>query len=152
MNDSTIPAKLEMDFPGGPFALQPDTDKYISVFLFPEEICPDTAQDVFNFGITGSEDYLRTRRSGPSSLRTTVLPGEEHIHYVGVVFAPDGLGGFGRAELFIDGQKPGTSFFPEGSVPTGPKEGDGLDLIFGVAIDPPKHHSMVPCGRVVFSE
>ena len=150
MNDSTVPAELTMDVPGGPVPLLPDTDKYLGVFLFPDEITPDTAQDVFNYGISGSEDYLRTRPSGTTSLRATVLPGEEHILYIGVVFSPDGLNGLGRAELFIDGQEPNASFFPEGSVTTGTRKGVDLDLLFGVAIDPPQHYSMVPCGRIAF--
>ncbi|MBL7963653.1 MAG: hypothetical protein JNM31_07385 [Flavobacteriales bacterium] len=151
-NDSTVPAELAMDFPGGPIALLPDTDKYISVFLFPDDISPDTAQDVFNYGITGSEDYVRTRPSGPTSLRTTVLPGEAHILYIGVVFSPEGLDGLGRAQLFIGGQKPDPSFFPEGSVPTGTQKGNELDLTFGISIDPPEHYSMVPCGRIAFEK
>lgn len=152
VNDTTVPAELAMDFPGGPIALLPDTDKYIRVFLFPDEITPDTVQDVYDFGIKGSAAFISTRPSEPTSLRTTVLPGEDHLLYIGVVFAPDGLDGLGRAELFIDGQKPDASFFPEGSIPIGTKTGTDLDLIFGIAIDPPKHYSMVPCGRIAFKK
>lgn len=152
LNDSTVPAELAMDFPGGPIALLPDTDKYLRVFLFPDEIRPDTVQDVFNYGITGSEDYVRTRPSGPTSLRTTVQPGEDHLLYIGVTFPSHGLDGLGRAELFIDGQQPTGSYFPEGSVPASTKKGNALDLTFGIAIDPPKHYSMVPCGRIAFEK
>ncbi|MBP6392324.1 MAG: hypothetical protein KA352_15630 [Flavobacteriales bacterium] len=149
MNDTTVPVELAMDFPGGPIAMLPDSEKYPTAFLFPDEITPDTAQDVLNFGIKGSEAFLSTRSSGPTSLRTTVLPGEDHLLYIGVVLAPDGVG---RAELFSDGQKPNASFFPEGSVPTSTKKGNELDLIFGIAIDAPKHYAMVPCGRITFKK
>lgn len=151
MNDSTIPAELTMVFPAGPIALLPDTEKFISVFLFPDEICPDTAQDVFNYGINHAETHLRTRSSGPTSLRTTVLPGDYQHIYIGVTFPPVGQGGLARAELFIHGQTPSASIFPVGSVPAGKERSTDLDLIFGAAIDPPQHYAMVPCGRVVFA-
>ncbi|MFZ1687863.1 MAG: hypothetical protein WAU70_10600, partial [Flavobacteriales bacterium] len=141
MNYTTVPAELAMDFPGDPIVMLPDSAKHPSVFLFPDEISPDTAQDVLNFGIKGSEAFLITRPSGPTSLRTTVLPGEDHLLYIGVVLPPDGVG---RAELFIDGQGPDSFYFPEGSIPTGTKKGDEHDLIFGIAIDPPRHYAMVP--------
>ena len=149
MNDTTIPVELAMDFPGGPIVMLPDSNKYPSVFLFPDEITPDTAQDVFDFGIAGSVAFLSTRPSGPTSLRTKVLPGEDHLLCIGVVLPLDGVG---RAELFIDGQGPDSSYFPEGSIPTGTRKGDALDLIFGIAIDPPMHYSMVPCGRITFNK
>jgi hypothetical protein len=149
MNDTTVPVELAMDFPGGPITMLPDSNKHPSVFLFPDEITPDTVQDVFSFGIRGSEVYLSARPDGPTSLRTTILPGEDHLLYIGVVLPPDGVG---RAELFIDGQKPNASFFPKGSVPTGTKKGDELDLIFGIAIDPPQHYAMVSCGRIAFKK
>ena len=149
MNDTTVPVELAMDFPGVPITMLPDSNKHPSVFLYPDEISPDTAKDVYNFGITGGDAFLIARSSGPTSLRTTILPGEDHLLYIGVVLPPDGVG---RAELFIDGQGPDSSYFPEGSVPTGTKKGDELDLIFGIAIDPPQHYAMVPCGRIAFKE
>lgn len=152
LNDSTVPAELTMDLPGGAVALLPDTDKFISVFLFPDELCPDTAQDVINFGITSPEAFIRARSSGPASLNTTVQPGEDHLLYIGVAFPPLDLGGLGRAELFIDGQKPDPSLFPDGSVPVRVGQGKDLDLILGVAIDPPEHYVLVPCGRVAFTK
>lgn len=152
LNNSTVPAELSVDLPGGPVALLPDTDKFISVFLFPEEVCPDTAQDVINYGITSAETFIRARSSGPTSLNTTVQPGEDHLLYIGVTFPPHGLGGLGRAELFIDGQKPDASFFPNGYAPAGTRNPQDLDLILGVAIDPPRHYAMVPCGRIVFTK
>jgi len=152
LNDSTVPAELTMDLPGGAVALLPDTDKFVSVFLFPDEICPDTAQDVFNYGITEAEAFIRARSSGPTSLNTTMRPGEDHLLYIGVTFPPHDLGGLGRAELFIDGQKPDPSFFPDGSVPVRVGQSKDLDLILGVAIDPPEHYAMVPCGRIVFTK
>jgi hypothetical protein len=158
-NDTTIPAELIMNFPSDLIALLPDTAEYINVFLFPDEVTPATARDTFNFGINGSEAFLRerpssfsTRPSGPTSLRATVLPGEEHILYIGVVFPPYDLDGLARAELFIKGQKPNALFFPEGSMPTGTEDGTELDLIFGAAIDPPKHYSMIPCGQITFKK
>lgn len=152
LNDSTVPAELTMDLPGGAVALLPDTDKFISVFLFPDEICPDIAQDVINFGITSAEAYIRARSSGPTSLNTTVRPGEDHLLYIGVTFPPHDKGGLGHAELFIDGQKPNASFIPDGSVPVRAGQGKDLELILGVAIDPPEHYVLVPCGRVAFTK
>ena len=152
LNDSTVPAELTMDLPGGAVALLPDTDKFISVFLFPDEICPDTVQDVINFGITSPEAFIRARSSWPASLNTTVQPGEDHLLYIGVAFPPFDLGGLGRAELFIDGQKPDPSFFPDVSVPVRVGQGKDLDLILGIAIDPPEHYVLVPCGRVAFTK
>ena len=77
------------------------------------------------------------------------MPGEDHLVYIGVVLPPDGVG---RAVLFIEGQRPDSSYFPEGSIPTGSKKGDERDLLFGIAIDPPRHYAMVPCGRFTFKE
>lgn len=152
LNDSTVPAELTMDLPGGPVALLPDTSTFISVFLFPDEICPDTAQDVINFGITEAEAFIRARSSGNTSLRTTVQPGEDHLLYIGVIFPPHDLGGLGRAELFMNGRTPSASFFPKGSAPVGTRKPEDLDLILGIAIDPPRHYAMVPGGRIVFTK
>lgn len=151
-NDSTVPAELTMNLPGGPVTLLPDTDKFISVFLFPDEMCPDTAQDVINFGINEAEAHIRVRPSAPTSLRTTVQPGEDHLLYIGVTFPPHDLGGLGRAELFMNGRTPSASFFPKGSAPAGTRSTEDLDLILGVAIYPPRHYAMVPCGRIVFTK
>lgn len=152
LNDSTVPVELTMGLQGGAVALLPDTSTFISVFLLPDELCPDTAQDVINFGITEAEAFIRARSSGTTSLRTTVQPGEDHLLYIGVTFAPHDLGGLGRAELFIDGQKPDPSIFPDGSVPVRVVRGKDLELILGVAIDPPEHYVLVPCGWVAFTK
>ncbi|MCB9170481.1 MAG: hypothetical protein H6597_01220 [Flavobacteriales bacterium] len=151
-NDTTVPAELTISFPGIPIALLPDTDKFLSVFLFPEGITPATVRDTLDFGIVGSKDFLRTRSPGPTSLRVTILPGATHLLCIGAVFAPDGLKGLTRAELFIDGQTPDASYFPKGSVPTSSKRGDALNLLFGIAVDPPAHHSIIPCGRITFKK
>jgi hypothetical protein len=149
MNDTTVPIELALDFPGDPITMLPDSNKHPRVFLFPDEIAPDTVQDVHSFGITEPEAFLSTRPSGPTSLRTTVMPGEDHLVYIAVVLPPDGVG---RAVLFIEGQRPDSSYFPEGSIPTGSKKGDERDLLFGIAIDPPRHYAIVPCGRFTFKE
>ena len=149
-NNSAYPAEFTMDLPGSPVPLLPDTGRFIHVFLFPDAITPDIARDTFDFGIKGSVQYVDTRTKTPTSLRTTLAPGQEHLLYIGVVFSQDGLDGLGRAELFIRGQHPKAAYFPEGAIPTGTASGNGLALVFGVAIDPPKHYAFISCGWIAF--
>lgn len=146
LNDSTVPVELAMDFPSDPIVMLPDPNKHPNVFLFPDEIVPDTAADVFGFGIKDVEAFLKTRPNGATSLRTTIAPGEDHFLCIGVVLPPDGVG---RGELFIDGHGPdSTYYFPKGSIPATSSSGDDLNLIFGIAIDPPRYYAMLPCGRI----
>lgn len=150
LNDSTVPVELTLDFPSDPITMLPHRDKHPNVFLFPEELTPDTAQNIFNFGIKGSEAFLTTRPNQPTLLRKTIQPGEDHFLYIGVVLPPDGVG---RAELFVAGQGPdSTSYFPPGSIQTKTRKGDVHDLIFGIAIDPPAHYVMLHCGRIFFKQ
>lgn len=149
-NNSTNPAELTVDFPGSPVPLLPDTDRVISVFLFPDAITPDIARDTFDFGIKGSVDFLITHPLSATSLHATLAPGAAQILYIGVVFAPIGMKGLGRGELFIKGQQPQAVYFPEGAIPNDTANGDGLALVFGVAIDPPTHYALVPFGRIAF--
>jgi len=152
MNDTTVPAELTMVLPGGVIALLPDSSVKVSAFLFPAEMIPATARDTFNFGITGSEDFITSRPNEPTALKRIVQPGEDQLLYIGVVFDPDGPHGYGRAQLFIAGQRPDTAFFPENAIATRTDPMADLDLIFGVAFNPPKHYSMIHCGRITFAK
>ncbi|MBP8823844.1 MAG: hypothetical protein KBH07_09380 [Flavobacteriales bacterium] len=149
-NNSTAPAGLTMDLPGGPVRLLPDTGRYVRVFLFPDDISPDTAQDTFDFGIQGSVDFLTAPPPSPTPQRRSLAPGTTRILYIGVVFEQGGLEGIGRGELFIKGQRPIATSFPEGSIPASTSKGNDLTLLFGLAIDPPKHYALIPCGRIAF--
>jgi|JI10StandDraft_1071094.scaffolds.fasta_scaffold88688_3 hypothetical protein len=42
--------------------------------------------------------------------------------------------------------------FRKDPYPPAQSRGDELDLIFGIAIDPPQHYAMVPCGRILFKK
>ncbi len=156
VNDSTIPAELEMDFPGGPITMLPDTDYSRNVFMLPDEICPGTARDTFNFGIAGVEAFLSTWTITRTSLRASIPAGEEHILYIGTVRSLNGphheRGGVLRAELFIEGQRPQGPYFPEGSIPAGTRNESEPGLLFGLGMDPPKDYALIPCGRIVFTK
>jgi hypothetical protein len=130
-NDGAVPFELAMDFPGGAVPLLPANDTQLDVFLFPRETSPGTVQE-------------------PTSLRATVMPGEEQLAYVGVTFAPSGLGGLARAEMRLDGQRPDPSLFPVELPPAVRATGAASGLVFGIAIDPPSHHALIPCGRITF--
>jgi hypothetical protein len=54
--------------------------------------------------------------------------------------------------MFLAGQRPDPSFFPVGSAPEGATTVAARDLVFGIAIDPPRHHALIPCGRIVFAD
>jgi len=151
-NDTTVPAELSMALPGGAHELLPDSIVKITAFLFPDAMVPATARDTFNFGISGAEDFVKSMPSGPSSLKWTLQPGEEQLLYLGVIFDPDGPHGTGRAQLFIEGQRPDTTFFPAAAIPTPSDHGADLGLLFGVAFNPPHHFVMIPCGRIVLKK
>lgn len=148
-NDGAAPFELAMDFPGGAVPLLPANDTQLDVFLFPRETSPGTAQDVMNFGIPSVDAHILARAKEPTSLRATVRPGEEQLAYVGVTFASSGQGGLARAEMLLDGQRPDPTWFPVAS-PVVHTTGAARDLVFGIAIDPPRHHARIPCGRIVF--
>lgn len=149
-NDGAVPFELAMDFPGGSVPLLPANETQLDVFLFPRETSPGTVQDVMNFGIPSVDAHILARAEEPTSLRTTVRPGEEQLAYVGVTFAPSGLGGLARAELLLDGQRPEPSLFPAELPPAVRATGAASGLVFGIAIDPPSHHALIPCGRITF--
>ncbi|HRH67940.1 MAG TPA: hypothetical protein PLB89_00395 [Flavobacteriales bacterium] len=151
-NDTTVPAELTMDLPGGAHELLPDSIVKITAFLFPDAMVPATARDTFNFGISGAEDFVKSMPTEPSSLKRTIQPGEEQLVYFGVIFDPDGQHGYGRAQLFIDGQRPDTTFFPAAAIPALKDHGAELELLFGVAFNPPKHYAMIPCGRIAYKK
>jgi hypothetical protein len=156
VNDSTIPAELELGFPSGPITMLPDTNYSRHVFLFPEEMCPGTARDPFNFGIAGVEAFLSTWTITPTSLRRSIPAGEEHVLYIGTVRSLNGphheKGGVLRAELFIEGQRPQRPYFPEGSIPVDTRNKNELGLVFGLGMTPPKDYVLIPCGRIVFTK
>jgi len=149
-NDGAVPFELVMDFPGGAVPLLPANDTQLDVFLFPRATSPGTVQDVMNFGIPSIDAHVLARAKEPTSLRATVMPGEEQLAYVGVTFASSGQGGLARAEMLLDGQRPDASLFPVEVSPAVRATGAASDLRFGIAIDPPRHYALIPCGRIVF--
>ena len=147
INDTICPVELNISFPGKPIALYPDTNQSLRVFLFPDELTPDTIQDVFSFGIRGLESFLDTGLNKPTSLTRLIQPKGEHILYIG--FITDGLA---RAKLFINGQSPGLSFLPVKSVVTDSKDKNSLDLLFDIRINNPQNYSLIHCGQIVFKK
>lgn len=147
INDTVCPMELKVSFPDKPVPQYPDTTQSIKVFLFPDALTPDTIQDVYNFGIRGLESFLDTGLNKPTTLTKLIQPKGEYILYIGCL--TDGLA---RAKFFINGQDPGLTFLQDKSVVTGTKNKNMFDLVFGVGINPPKNHTLIHCGQIVFKK
>jgi len=148
INDTIIPIELQINFSKDSVSLFPKADRYLRVFLFPDELTPDTIQEIYNFGIRGLESFLDTGLNKPTTLTTLIKPKGEYILYIGILFyPPDGLT---RAGLFINGHNYNIQLVPVKSIKTGTQNENELTLVFGIGIDPPHNYSLISCGRITF--
>jgi hypothetical protein len=147
INDTLCPVELNLTFPGKPLTQYPDTNQSLRVFLFPDELTPDTIQDVYNFGVRGLESFLDTGLNKPTTLTKLIQPRGEYILYIGCI--TDELA---RAKFFFNGQHPDLSYLPVKPVVGNTKNKNVLDCIFGVWINPPQNYSSIHCGQIVFKK
>ena len=102
INDSIIPVELTINFPCDSVAMLPKSDSYVRVFLFPRSMTPDEQEEVFNYGVRGTESFLDTGLTKPTALKTTIKSKEDYILYIGALFYP--TAGRTIAKLFFNGQ------------------------------------------------
>ncbi len=146
-NDTASPFELNIKFPNKPTVLFPDTNQFVNVFLFPDDLTPDTVQDVYNFGIRNLESFLDSSLNKPIELMKLIKPNEVHIIYIGVI-----TGELARAKLFIKGQDADSSFPAIKSDIVATNDKTTLNLVFGLAINPPQHYSLIHCGKINFKK
>lgn len=116
INKTENQVKLSIEFPSDSLAIPNSPGSYFRLFLPPGKMTFDKIP-MYNFGITGLKLFLDANFHKPSTLQTTINPGEEHIFYVSILMHVPNNGPV-RTRLFSKGQNLyyETDIAPHGSV------------------------------------
>jgi hypothetical protein len=124
INETASPLELTINFPADSFAIFPQPDSYLKLFLPPEKMTLDK-ESLYDYGATGLKSFLDTGLNKPTKLQITINPKEECIFYIGLLFrVPDN--GPVRIGLFLKQQ----------------------DLFYRISIANQLDSALIPCGNL----
>ncbi len=146
VNDTVFPAELNLGFNDSSANFVLKSSEHISVFLFPQQMVPDSILNTFNFGINGLEPFLDKSEYNTPPLKTTLQPGDEKIFCMGVIMT-----GLARATMHFGNPNASSAKDSRAVAGTGDKP-QKLNLFFELNINPPYHQSIIPCGDVVLKK
>ncbi len=89
INETATPLEITINFPADSFAIFPQPDSYLKLFLPPDTMKFDK-ETLYDYGATGLKSFLDTAFYKPTILKRTIHPKEECLFYIGLVFrVPD---------------------------------------------------------------
>jgi hypothetical protein len=125
INETASPLGLTVNFPTDSFAISPQSDSYLKLFLPPDTMTLDK-ETMFNYGVTDLKYYLETGLNKPTMLHRIIHPKEEYLFYIGMLFHVPEQNGPVRTGLVSKEQ----------------------DLFYRINI-PPFGSLLIPCGQIV---
>ncbi|MEP7322970.1 MAG: hypothetical protein ABI761_13675 [Saprospiraceae bacterium] len=128
INETAYPLNLTINFPGDSFAIFPQPESYLKLFLPPDIMTLDK-ESLYDYGATGLKSFLDTGLNRPTMLQKTIHPKEEYLFYIGILFhLPDN--GPVRTGLVLKEQ----------------------DLFYRISIAGQLDSALIPCGNIIFNE
>ena len=127
INETASPLELTVNFPADSFAIFPQPDSYLKLFLPPGNMTLDKESMYYYDGTTDLKSVLDTGLNKPTMLQRTINPKEECLFYIGMLFhVPDN--GPVRTEFVLKEQ----------------------DLFYRISIAKQIDSVLIPCGQIVF--
>lgn len=149
INDTIVPIILDFTLPTKSILLQPDSVINLEAFLISEDFTPNSIRDTFNFGVR-MEDYFESEIERQRSFKTSVQPKEQHTFYIGILYKSDLVNQKTRTKLFIEGLDNDAPHYPVNSVEKYRDISNPTNLFYGISVDPPTYHALIPCGQIRF--
>ena len=127
INETASSLELTINFPADSFAIFPQPDSYLKLFL-PSGTMTIDKVSLYDYG-AGSQSFLDTAFYKPTMLQRTIYPKEECLFYIALVFqTPDN--GAVRTGLVLKDQ----------------------ELFYRVSILWQLDSALIPCGQIVFKK
>ena len=128
INETATPLELTVSFPADSFAIFPQPDSYLKLFLPPDKMTLDK-ESLPYYGATGLKYFMDTGLNKPTMLQRTIQPKEECLFYIGMLFhVPDN--GSVRTGLVLKEQ----------------------DLFYRISMVKQLDSALIPCGHIIFKK
>jgi hypothetical protein len=127
INETATPFELAINFPADSFAIFPQPDAYLKLFLPPDTMTVDKER-YLDYGFTVSS-FLDTNIHNPTKLKRTLNPKEECLFYLVVLIKIQDNGAI-RTGFVLKGQ----------------------DLFYKINMAWPLVSVLIPCGKISFKK
>ena len=143
---------MTIEFPSTSTFLLPDSTVELELSLLPDNVIPNSMKDTIDFGVKNVSSFFESNIMDYNSLDTSIPALDKSVVYVGVLFKSQIENGLTRSTMFLDGQKVEASFLPVKSIQNNTQKKNSLDLVYGIAVDPPNFYELISCGNIYINK